>query len=85
LQDAKEKRELFLGHRIGVRNQQLALQRTADDMKTRCDENGISDKAIAILDFKMKLESLYFREITVDHCGKRGMSMAWNTDALLDI
>ncbi|OWZ07271.1 hypothetical protein PHMEG_00020354 [Phytophthora megakarya] len=66
--------ELFLGHRIRVRNQQLALQRAADDMKTRWDENGISDEAIVILDFNMKLEPLYFREKTVDHYGKRGMS-----------
>ncbi|OWZ10435.1 hypothetical protein PHMEG_00016716 [Phytophthora megakarya] len=33
-----------------------------------------SDEAVVTLDFKMKLEPLYFREKTVDHYGKRGIS-----------
>ncbi|OWZ07939.1 hypothetical protein PHMEG_00019596 [Phytophthora megakarya] len=74
LTDSAKKIELFLGHRIRVRNQQLALQRAADEVKARCDFNKFSDEAIVILDFKMKLEPLYFREKTVDHYGKRGMS-----------
>jgi hypothetical protein len=35
--------------------------------------NGINECFITI-DYKMKLDSIYYREKTVDHYGKRGMS-----------
>jgi hypothetical protein len=33
-----------------------------------------TDEAFVLVDFKMKLKPIYYREKTVDHYGKRGMS-----------
>jgi hypothetical protein len=74
VKDAHEKIQLFTGHRLRVLNQQKQLQKVADEMKERRAENGISDEAIVVLDYKMKFDPLYFREKTVDHYGKRGMT-----------
>jgi hypothetical protein len=57
-----------------VVNQQKAIQDTLDGMRIRCVQDGDSDEALILIDFKMKLEPQYFRERTVDHYGKRGMS-----------
>lgn len=67
LKDSYKKMELFLGHRIRVRNQQRALREAAANMKARCTDEKRSNEAIVILDFKMKLEPSYFREKTVEH------------------
>lgn len=72
--DCSEKARLFFGHRLRVINQQIAVQKLVDAMEERCVSTGISGEAIVTLDFKMKLEPLYYREKTVDHYGKRGIS-----------
>lgn len=74
LEDATEKFQLFMGHRIRVVNQQLAINGILERMKNMCEISGSSDEAMVILDYKMKFEALYFREKTVEHYGKRGIS-----------
>lgn len=71
---SSEKARLFLGHRLRVVNQQKAIAQLIEDMQKRCLESKWSDECVITLDFKMKLEPMYFREKTVDHYGKRGMS-----------
>lgn len=73
--DCALKVKLFLGHRVRVINQQLAIRKQIEEMKQRCLENCGSDEAVLTIDFKMKLEPLYFREKTVEHYGKRGISL----------
>jgi len=68
------KARLFMGHQLRVVNQQLAIEDINENMKHECEENGKLDKAVLVIDFKMKLEPVYFREKTLEHYGKRGMS-----------
>lgn len=74
IDDYSEKARLYFGHRLRVTNQQSAIQQLLDGMSARCVEHSGYDEALVTLDFKMKLEPLYFREKTVDHYGKRGIS-----------
>lgn len=69
-----EKAQLYFGHRLRVINQQLAIKRLLDEMRVSCIENRAADEALVTLDFKMKLEPMYYREKTVDHYDKRGIS-----------
>ncbi|EGZ21179.1 hypothetical protein PHYSODRAFT_457107, partial [Phytophthora sojae] len=62
LNDAFEKMELFLGHRVRVVNQQRALQETVDEIRERCIEQNYSDEVLVIIDCKMKMELVYVRE-----------------------
>ena len=50
-----------MGHRMRVANQKISLQNIHNEMREEA-ENGKSDKAIIIIDFKMKFEACYFRE-----------------------
>lgn len=68
IDNCSKKSMLFLGHRLRVINQQAAIQRLLASMSTRCIELSGSDEALITLDFKIKLEPLYYREKTVDHC-----------------
>jgi len=72
--DCSEKARIFLGHRLRTINQQLAIQRLVEEMEEKCLHTKSATEAIVTLDYKMKLEPLYFREKTVDHYGKRGIS-----------
>lgn len=74
LQNCLLKTKLFKGHRVRVVNQQRAIKALYEEMKIHCIEMGFSDIALIIIDFKMKLDPIYWREKTVDHYGKRGMS-----------
>ena len=69
----EEKAMLYMGHRMRVTNQQMSIQKIFDHMKDECVNNG-KKLCVITLDYKMKLDPLYFREKTVDHYGKRGMS-----------
>lgn len=73
LQNCLLKAKLFMGHRVRVVNQQRAIK-ALYEMKIHCIEKGFSEIALIIIDFKMKLDPIYWREKTVDHYGKRGMS-----------
>lgn len=72
--DCFEKFELFMGHRLRVINQQRALAEIVDQMSTRGKRGEGLNEALVIIDFKMKAEPLFFRESTLAHYGKRGMS-----------
>lgn len=72
LQGAHEKAILFMGHRLRMVNQQVAIEKTLDSMRQNF-LHGITECVITI-DYKMKLDPIYYREKTVDHFGKRGMS-----------
>jgi len=74
LQNCLLKAKLFMGHRVRVVNQQRAIKALYEEMKIHCIEKGFSEIALIIIDFKMKLDPIYWREKTVDHYGKRGMS-----------
>ncbi len=45
-----------------------------DEMKIDCLQNETVNECVILLDYKMKFEPVYFREKTVDHYGKRGIS-----------
>ncbi|EGZ22761.1 hypothetical protein PHYSODRAFT_455482, partial [Phytophthora sojae] len=60
--DAYEKIGLYLGHPVRVANQQRALQQLADSIKEKCRAEQGSCDAIVVVDFKMKMEPLYYRE-----------------------
>jgi hypothetical protein len=74
VRECGEKAKLFLGHRIRVIKQQRAIRKTLNDIRDRCMVNRTTSEAVVTLDYKMKLEPLYYREKTSDHYGKRGMS-----------
>lgn len=61
-----------MGHRLRMVNQQVAIEKTLDSMRQNF-LHGITECVITI-DYKMKLDPIYYREKTVDHFGKRGMS-----------
>lgn len=74
LENCLLKSRLFLGHRLRVTNQQIAMKQIIHEMKMNCKQLGFSETALIVVDFKMKLDPTYWREKTVDHYGKRGMS-----------
>ncbi|GMF23159.1 unnamed protein product [Phytophthora lilii] len=71
--DCHKKLGLFLGYRLRVSNQQRALREPFEEMNNRCVGNTATE-ALVVIDYKMKAEPIYYREETVDHYGKRGMS-----------
>ena len=68
---AHEKAILYMGHRLCVLNQQVAIEKTLDSMRQNF-LNGITECFVTI-DYKMKLDPIYYREKTVDNYGKKGM------------
>ena len=70
----REKVHLYMGHRVRVLNQQIAIREAIEGMEHRCEENKVSNEAHVILDYKMKFDAMYFREKTTEHYGKRGIS-----------
>ena len=69
-----QKTQLFMGHRLRVLNQQHAIKKMQDEMMMNCLQNETVNECVILLDYKMKFEPVYFREKTVDHYGKRGIS-----------
>lgn len=69
-----EKVTLFMGHRIRAINQQIEIQKIMDSMKHRCLCGKKSHECLITIDYKMKLKPIYYREKTVDHYGKWGIS-----------
>lgn len=80
LRNCKKKVKLFMGHKIRVRNQQLAIEKILEDMKKELIDTGTFSTCLITLDFKMKFDAKYFRELTLMFYGKRGMS--WH-DAMI--
>jgi hypothetical protein len=71
--DCQEKAVLFMAHRMRVVNQQVSIQKVLNIMKMNCVNYG-TKQCVVTIDYKMKLDPIYYREKTVDHYGKRGMS-----------
>ena len=74
LEGCNTKMVLFLGHRLRVMNQQVAIKNMFLGMEHPCEQNNTSDECVIVVDYKMKFEPCYYREKTVDHYGKRGIS-----------
>jgi hypothetical protein len=74
LSDCSEKAKLFLAHRLRVVNQQVAIAQVIQELRTECLSSNCCSRALVVMDFKMKQEPMYFREKTVEHYGKRGIS-----------
>jgi hypothetical protein len=74
LSDCSNKAKLYLAHRVRVINQQMAIAQVVQDIRADCAVSGCCSKALVVVDFKMKQEPMYFREKTVEHYGKRGIS-----------
>ncbi|OWZ14018.1 hypothetical protein PHMEG_00012571 [Phytophthora megakarya] len=60
--DCYEKFDLFMGHRLRVVNQQRALHELWQNMKKRCINDTGSNQILLVIDFKMEVGPLYFRE-----------------------
>ena len=65
---------LFMGHRISVSNQKINIQEIFNKMKKTCESTGSCQEAVVVIDYKMKMQPIYYRETTLEHYGKRGMS-----------
>ena len=57
---------LYLGHCVRVKNQRDCIDEIMASL--------LEHEAMAVMDFKMKFESMYFREKTTDIYGKKGLS-----------
>ncbi len=66
LNDATDKLLLYWGHRVRVRNQRSRIDAIMDSLA--------SHEGMIVMDFKMKFESVYFREKTTEFYGKKGLS-----------
>ncbi|EGZ08076.1 hypothetical protein PHYSODRAFT_447096, partial [Phytophthora sojae] len=60
--DCYHKFDLFMGHRLRVVNQQRALHDILQNMRQRSIDGLGSDEILLVIDFKMKVEPMYFRE-----------------------
>lgn len=74
LQNCRHKLRLFMGHRVRVVQQQDAIKRIQDDHKAECSASSPVSPGLLTIDYKMKQQDKYYREDTVKHYGKRGIS-----------
>lgn len=74
VEDCFHKFDLFMGHRLRVVNQQRNIHALFEAMKTSCFNLNGKYEVLLVIDFKMKVEPLFFRETTAAHYGKRGMT-----------
>jgi hypothetical protein len=73
LNDCEKKMLLYMAHRVRVLNQQRKIEALHEEMKLDCISKKKTEKALLIIDFKMKYESKYYRGKTTEHFGKRGI------------
>ncbi|CEG38555.1 uncharacterized protein PHALS_15322 [Plasmopara halstedii] len=52
--------KLFIALEIRVVDQQIAISKILDNVRSKCTKSKDSDEALVVMDFKMKLETLYF-------------------------
>jgi hypothetical protein len=71
---------LYQAHTMRVVNQQKALEGYRQELWDLCakEKNTEAQLLYIVIDFKMKWESMYLREKTTDHFGKRGISWHGN-------
>ena len=68
LADCQSKVSLYMGHIVRVVNQRLAIKDELDQLQQH------PNRAYVVIDYKMKMIPVYFREKTLEHYGKKGMS-----------
>ena len=77
-----EKFALYMGHICRKRSQSSQIKDREQYIQKCCEHSkGKDTKCIAVMDFKMKFESMSARESSVEHFGKRGMG--WHGFALM--
>ena len=77
-----EKFGLYMGHVCRKRSQSSQIKEREQFIQKCCKESEGKDiKCLAVMDFKMKFESMSARESSVEHFGKRGMG--WHGFALM--
>ena len=77
-----EKFALYMGHVCRKRSQSSQIKDREKYIQKCCEHSkGKDTKCIAVMDFKMKFESMSARESSVEHFGKRGMG--WHGFALM--
>ena len=57
-----------------VINQQQHIEEETEALRAHCESGGAPQRAIVVIDFKMKFEAKSARETTKEHYAKRGMS-----------
>ena len=65
-----------MGHRVRVVNQKMAINGVIADIRNLYEESKESQRALIILDYRMKFDALYFCSKRADHCEKRERSHA---------
>ena len=68
LDDCRSKVLLFMGHILRVTNQRLAISNELEALQTK------TLVVYIVIDYKMKMLPVYFREKMLEHYGKKGMS-----------
>ena len=77
-----EKFGLYMGHVCRKRSQSSQIKDREEHIRKCCEKSKGKDiKCLAVMDFKMKFESMSARESSVEHFGKRGMG--WHGFALM--
>jgi hypothetical protein len=67
---------IWRGQCARVANQRMAIQRLHQELADKCIERKASRPIAAhiVMDFKMKYNAKYYRQKTIEHFGKRGIS-----------
>ena len=82
IDNTTEKFALYMGHVCRKRSQSSQIKDREKYIQKCCEHSkGKDTKCIAVMDFKMKFESMSARESSVEHFGKRGMG--WHGFALM--
>ena len=82
INDTSEKFKLYMAHVCRCTCQSQSLRNIEEGLKRDCLRNkGRNTKAIMIIDFKMKFETMSVRESSLEHYGKRGIG--WHGCALI--
>jgi hypothetical protein len=68
LKECQHKVLLYMGHTVRVVNQRIAVKKELGVLHNH------PNRAYVVIDYKMKMLPVYFREKTLDHYGKKGMS-----------
>ncbi len=74
--ECEHKTRLWQGQCVRVANQQRAIDEMVSGMKARCEAGKLVDpvEAVVIMDYKMKYVPQYYRQKSLEHFGKRGIS-----------
>lgn len=74
LQDCRQKFKLYMGHRVRVVRQQDEIAEIRISQQAMCTEATPVSLGLCTIDYKMKQQDKYYREDSIKHFGKRGIS-----------